>query len=508
MTVLSLSFPTGYTLADEQSVDTAEAIVEEDSEDEESIQIAPFIPTNEWQVVDDGQSIPPGLHVRINFETGVKEAKLLDPEDKGEADHVTTVDSSDDHRVTADVGVAKATFSDDSKAFKPTGDQRRVHHYGNSDRRGIINKKTKPFTQQELMEAVQKQGSSEEGPIQAITYSAPVRESDGYSDSMPHLHNVHRNPTDVEVMVELLGVLGDVRTHHPESLQALEELEYHVHQLDNARELNSVGGLVVLLRLLNASSDEVRGMAAQVLGSAVQSNPPVQTEVLGYGGLDLLWALVRSEGESESVKKRALFAVGALLRRNPVAQHTFLAVHHGFDVLARKFSGSSPQFQLRAVTLVTDLVSEEQERAATTQGVSPPISWASGWCGHVSSLIYWDSVLGIEKGLQAMVKLEPECDFTVHHNWLRILKDRFGGTGEEDEFVGDILKNCEKLLGTIQWTGEEMRELTIQMREQTIQMRELTIQMRDCHSDEETDNSDEGTDHSDEGTDNCGRPLA
>ena len=87
---------------------------------------------------------------------------------------------------------------------------------------------------------------------------------------MPHLHNVHRNPTDVEVMVELLGVLGDTRTHHPESLQALEELEYHVHQLDNARELNSVGGLVVLLRLLNASSDEVRGMAAQVLGSAVQ----------------------------------------------------------------------------------------------------------------------------------------------------------------------------------------------------------------------------------------------
>ena len=122
-------------------------------------------------MVDDGQSIPPGLHVRINFETGVKEAKLLDPEDKG--DHVTTVDSS------ADVSVAKATSADDSKAFKSTGDQRRIHHYGNSDRRGIINKKTKPFTQHELMEAMQKQGSSEDGPIQGITYSVPVRESDG-----------------------------------------------------------------------------------------------------------------------------------------------------------------------------------------------------------------------------------------------------------------------------------------------------------------------------------------
>ena len=89
------------------------------------------------------------------------------------------------------------------------------------------------------------------------------------------------------------------------------------------------------------------------------SNPPVQTDVLEYGGLDMLWALVKSDQESETVQKRALFGVGSLLRRNPAAQHVFVAKHNGFDVLARKFLGSSPQFQLRAVTLVTDLVSEE-----------------------------------------------------------------------------------------------------------------------------------------------------
>ena len=88
--------------------------------------------------------------------------------------------------------------------------------------------------------------------------------------SLLHLHNFHRHPTDVEVMLELLVLLGDIETSHPEALQALEELEYHVHQVDNARELDGLGGLVVLLRLLNASSDEVRGMAAQVLGSAMQ----------------------------------------------------------------------------------------------------------------------------------------------------------------------------------------------------------------------------------------------
>ena len=81
--------------------------------------------------------------------------------------------------------------------------------------------------------------------------------------------------------------------------------------------------------------------------------------MLEFGGLDLLWALVNSDNDSETVKKRALFGVGSLLRRNLKAQQMFVVKHKGFEVLAAKYMTSSPQFQLRAVTLVTDLVSEE-----------------------------------------------------------------------------------------------------------------------------------------------------
>lgn len=35
-----------------------------------------FVPTDEWQIVREDQQIPPGLHVRINLETGLEEAKL------------------------------------------------------------------------------------------------------------------------------------------------------------------------------------------------------------------------------------------------------------------------------------------------------------------------------------------------------------------------------------------------------------------------------------------------
>ena len=37
-----------------------------------------FRATNQWQTVKEGQSIPPGLHVQINLQTGEKQAKLID----------------------------------------------------------------------------------------------------------------------------------------------------------------------------------------------------------------------------------------------------------------------------------------------------------------------------------------------------------------------------------------------------------------------------------------------
>lgn len=39
-----------------------------------------FVPTHEWQEIQPGQAIPPGLHVRMDFQTGKKEAKIWEPD--------------------------------------------------------------------------------------------------------------------------------------------------------------------------------------------------------------------------------------------------------------------------------------------------------------------------------------------------------------------------------------------------------------------------------------------
>lgn len=37
-----------------------------------------FQPTNEWKTIEKGQSIPRGLHVQIDLQTGEKRAKFMD----------------------------------------------------------------------------------------------------------------------------------------------------------------------------------------------------------------------------------------------------------------------------------------------------------------------------------------------------------------------------------------------------------------------------------------------
>ncbi|TYZ63750.1 hypothetical protein PybrP1_003719 [[Pythium] brassicae (nom. inval.)] len=41
-------------------------------------QVPEFEPTHEWKDILPNQALPPGLYIRVNLETGKKEAKLLD----------------------------------------------------------------------------------------------------------------------------------------------------------------------------------------------------------------------------------------------------------------------------------------------------------------------------------------------------------------------------------------------------------------------------------------------
>ena len=75
---------------------------------------------------------------------------------------------------------------------------------------------------------------------------------------------------DIEIMQELVAKLNKSESTKTEILEALEELEYLVHQIDNARDLDLIGGLALVVDMLNQTDDEIQSQAAYVIGSAAQ----------------------------------------------------------------------------------------------------------------------------------------------------------------------------------------------------------------------------------------------
>lgn len=76
--------------------------------------------------------------------------------------------------------------------------------------------------------------------------------------------------SDVELMLDHLQVLTNSNATSNEIIQSLIELEYYVHQIDNARDLDTLGGLAAIVRLLNHSDNNVKCAAAFTFGAAVQ----------------------------------------------------------------------------------------------------------------------------------------------------------------------------------------------------------------------------------------------
>lgn len=449
---------TGYTCGpseegNEDSDENFMSVSDEDTSHLQDEQQEIFAPTKDWKVVKDGQHIPPGLHVRMDFQTGIKEAKLLDKEEER---------------------MPEQEVQNSSEQPSTNG---RAHYYGESDRRGVVNKRTKVFSAEEvenmlkdmnnetfdpsnLPQLASTPASSKSGSTTAQT--ARTEKEGGQRETRPIASALHSKKIpvtrhqDVEEMLELLGILANGTSSVADLCQALEELEYYVHQIHNAHDLNAIGGLVLVVRLLNHTHGDVKSWAARVIGSASQSNPPVQELALQYGSLALLCHLLLLS-ETEIVQRRALFALSALLRGNTKEQLSFIKNYQGLSILGKSFSERSLQVQVKAVVLLTDILDDEligSDSSDSEHHLELPILvynevLSAGWCNNVPVLIHSDQLMVIEKGLLAMRALSGTCSFTGELSRLKELVRQWeSGAGAEvdTEYTNQLLEHCRALL--------------------------------------------------------------
>lgn len=377
---------------------------EENSQPEES-PTTQFQASNEWKEVKPGEAIPAGLHVRMNLATGHTEAKLMDEEESKDA----------------------------QQSQKPASEDSRLLLEQAKDGPSIMlsEKKDLPWNMDDLKKKM----------------SSLKLEAKSESEILYNLLENYRNATEAG----------------KEAL--LKDMEFLVHQYDRAVDFVTMGGLLAIAPDLNSTSDTVRELVANTLGSALQGNPKVQRAVLGQGLLPQLLRLIVLDS-SARVRLRCLFALSCLVRQLPEAQEALLQ-HGGLTVLAGLFtaSDSSTKLQLKAVTLLHDLVVEQRLRHESGQPSNTKLMQSiqlHGFCSLVPRLLHISDVDVQEKVVQAMTALGEMCleEFQKHVPTLQILLSNYQRQAHQENLSEDadqaadyyegLLHSVSQLLGTLQ----------------------------------------------------------
>ncbi|KAE8776445.1 Hsp70 nucleotide exchange factor fes1 [Hordeum vulgare] len=161
-------------------------------------------------------------------------------------------------------------------------------------------------------------------------------------------------PSDADLMKIAIADLNNASISLEDRQRALQELLILVEPIDNANDLDKIGGLVPVIQDLNNANEEIRTTSAWILGTASQNNALVQSQILGYGALARLVKMGYSTSTKEAAK--AMYAISALIRNNVNGQEAF-ALENGNAMLQHILGSNSVDvgLQKKAVFLLTDL---------------------------------------------------------------------------------------------------------------------------------------------------------
>lgn len=337
-----------------------------------------FIPTKEWQTVQEDQVLLPGLHVRFNLQMGLKEAKLLDGDDG--TNYLEAVERVRKAGHTGFTHTIIASQPPDSQGKKEAKEEDQVA----------------AEMRKEILEALKNIKNEDGKTPEELSKEAETlkKEFRSFEELKKDFDELNLNiETDMDTLTRLIEQYRRADSDSSR-ITLLEDLEYLVHQFDNAITFVDLGGLEVIVKPgLNSTNVAVKEGILHLVGSAVQSNPKVQIAALEAGLLHLLIQAV-SRDLHDSVARRAVFALSCLVRGFPYGQQVLLQ-HGGLEVLRKVFDRNDWQSlttQLKIVSLLHDLLVERAQAEGERQQQLSQLKLddyvvTGGWCPAVSSLL-------------------------------------------------------------------------------------------------------------------------
>ncbi|CAI5745516.1 unnamed protein product [Peronospora destructor] len=350
--------------------------------DANKVTVPEFVATNKWQELLPGQGISRGLHVRLNLETGKREAKLVDPNEQDTQESMRSLvvgPYEKDITVTVSTDISGDIVSDDDTLTV-------IDEEGTND--AIANEEDAET------EVVEPNWNHEKiyDVLQALPEPPKIEGMD--------IHEAHEKLFPAEFRRQIVTLwkkrqaelkealeslqddakyLGKLLEQFKEAenngdtegqLNVLEVLEWEVQDLDKTHVFNFIGGFGIIAEYLNSTNLPVRARAAWVIGSAAKNYKDGQEWAIDAGVLpNLLNSLtleVRNAVESANdvleVKKKTIYALSSIVRINERGQRLFL-LHNGPELLAGLFYDAYPdELQIKVLLFVYDLLAEVAER--------------------------------------------------------------------------------------------------------------------------------------------------
>lgn len=276
-------------------------------------------------------------------------------------------------------------------------------------------------------------------------------ESDVQQPAIKEFLESLRMPSVADLVKIAIADLQNISLAVDNRRQALQELLELVESIDNANDLHKLGGLVVIIEELSRGEEDLRILAAWVLGKASQNNVVVQDQLLELGILPKLIQMARSSSAEEAVK--ALYALSAVIRNHPSGQGHFY-LHEGALLLEDLMTDESSDVRLqkKSLFLVADLAEQQKELGESIIKYEP----TKGYLLSVVNLVRAEDIDTQEKALMAIRSLSDsssrahdllrrECDVKSALDKLQLQLDVLLQSEDDSGFVKDLQVLCQNV---------------------------------------------------------------
>lgn len=309
----------------------------------------------EWTRIGENDTIPAGMHVRIDMTTGEKWVKQLDPEDDEQNKKPASSSSRNSNKQVAlqVSGESDETTSNKVRAAptEPAYDYDRMYQTlaqlppEEHERMGGLPEPPKPTT------TIDPQRMAEMRKV----FEARMKEI--WEARQAELRRIQQEevadmPEILRTNIRYMQEYWNGQRSATQTTADLQELEYLLSDVDMARDFYTLQGWPWLLAILaqpphnettstivsSKEIDALQAAAAWVIGTAVQNTGefrpwvvesvalPSGTSMSALDALMRLWTsgIVNSETTAPALAQKVLYALSACLRGNPLAQ---LAAH-------------------------------------------------------------------------------------------------------------------------------------------------------------------------------------